>query len=283
MRFRLILENEEGLQMDMTDSSQGCMVSEIDGLYPPTSTLATASFAGANGSLLTSAYVEKRNLVISFHIRGPFLERSRQALYQVVQTGCYVKVYYQSPNRDVFSEGYVETCSVSHFTTEVQGQISILCPFPYWQDTECHTYTSEQIDSATHQIVMENQGAKVGIVAQVQSSFGEGSEFPDQYTPFLLQITNEYNNETFTLRYHTECNLSQCASIILNTKSGEKSIVKYDKDGDVEASLMPYVDLSSTWLSLPSGVTSTLLFTFNEGGADYVSVQIVHRNLWLGV
>ena len=135
MRFSLILENENGEQIDMTTTANQYMTSKIDGLYPPAGTISTSTYAGMNGSYLNNAFIEKRNIVISFEMRGVKLENRRHALYRVVRTGRYIKVLYKTSSIDVYAEGYVETCEIDHFTALTSGQISIICPDIYFYST----------------------------------------------------------------------------------------------------------------------------------------------------
>ncbi len=75
MRFILILENETGEQINMTTTANKYMTSEIDGLYPPAGTISTSTYAGMNGSYLNNAFIEKRNLVITFQMCGIGIEK----------------------------------------------------------------------------------------------------------------------------------------------------------------------------------------------------------------
>jgi len=106
MRFTLILENETGEQINMTTTANQYMTSEIDGLYPPVGTISTSTYAGMDGSYLNNAFIEKRNLVISFQMRGVNIENRRHALYRVVKPSRYIKIYYRTANIDVYTEGY---------------------------------------------------------------------------------------------------------------------------------------------------------------------------------
>lgn len=101
MRFTLILENETGEQINMTTTANQYMTSEIDVLYPPAGTISTSTYAGMDGSYLNNAFIEKRNLVISFQMRGVGIENRRHALYRVVKPSRYIKVYYSTANIDV--------------------------------------------------------------------------------------------------------------------------------------------------------------------------------------
>ena len=70
MFFTLILENANGDQVDMTATSNRYMTSRVEGLNPPPGTVSTSSYAGMDGSYLNNAFIEKRNVVISFEMRA---------------------------------------------------------------------------------------------------------------------------------------------------------------------------------------------------------------------
>ncbi|MEE5994482.1 MAG: phage tail domain-containing protein, partial [Oscillospiraceae bacterium] len=85
MFFSLILENENGDQIDMTATANNFMTSKIEGLNPPAGTVSTSSYAGMDGSYLNNAFIEKRNIVIHFEMRGVNIEQKRHLLYKVVK------------------------------------------------------------------------------------------------------------------------------------------------------------------------------------------------------
>ena len=103
MRFSLILENETGQQIDLSQTANRYMSSKIEGLNPPAGTISTSTYAGMNGSYLNNAFIEKRNLVIPFEMRGVGIEKRRHELYKVVKPSRYIKVYYHTANIDVYN------------------------------------------------------------------------------------------------------------------------------------------------------------------------------------
>lgn len=112
MFFKLIIENSVGDQINMTATANQYMVSKIEGLSPPAGTISTSGYAGMDGSYLNNAFIEKRNVVISFEMRGINIESKRHQLYKVVKPSRYIKIYYKTAGIDVFAEGYVESCEV---------------------------------------------------------------------------------------------------------------------------------------------------------------------------
>ena len=117
MYFTLTLENESGEQVNLSTTANQYMTSKIEGLNPPAGTISTSSYAGMNGSYLNNAFIEKRNVVISFAMRGIGIEKRRHQLYHVVKPSRYIKIWYKTVNIDVYAEGYVETCEVEHLSS----------------------------------------------------------------------------------------------------------------------------------------------------------------------
>ena len=101
MFFTLILENQSGEQLNLSTTANQYMTSKIEGLNPPAGTVSTSSYAGMNGSYLNNAFIEKRNVVISFAMRGIGIEKRRHQLYHVVTPSRYIKIWYKTANIDV--------------------------------------------------------------------------------------------------------------------------------------------------------------------------------------
>ena len=136
MQFTLILEDESGNQINLTTTANQYMTSEIDGLYPPAGTVSTSAYAGMNGSYLNNTFIEKRNLVISFAMRGIKIEQNRHALYKIVKPSRYVKVYYRTKNIDVYTEGYVESCASGFLVgVETARRLKGQAPIDFPQET----------------------------------------------------------------------------------------------------------------------------------------------------
>ena len=229
MFFTLILENLSGEQLNITTTANQYMTSKIDGLNPPAGTISTSTYAGMDGSFLNNAFIEKRNLVISFEMRGIGLEKRRHALYRVVKPSRYIKVFYKTAGIDVYTEGYVETCEISNFDTLTSGQISIICPNPYWYSTSAvYAYYSQVtgafhfpfpksdapfplgVYSTTDNIIIQNDGDETGFTIRLEA-------FDDALTPTIYNAdTGEY------LQIRGE--LLKGDIITITTKTGNKTV-----------------------------------------------------------
>ncbi len=290
MFFKLTLENENGDKVEMTSTANEYMTSEIDGLDPPPGTISTSSYAGMDGSYLNNAFIEKRNIVIQFEMRGIEIESRRHKLYKVVKPSRYIKVYYSTANIDVYAEGYVETCDVKNFDELTNGQISIICPDIYWYSTESiaayystitggFTFpypTDEEPQpfilgqyNTQNMMVIENDGDITGftLVIEAESTQEVAAVSPILYnadTDEYLQISGEILNGDI---------------ITVTTKTGNKTVT-LERAG-VKTNIINRLVSGSTWLTLREG-TNKFYLRANQGLKN-LKVRIEHTNAYLGV
>lgn len=285
MFFSLILENAAADQINMTTTANQYMTSQIEGLNPPPGTISTSGYAGMDDSYLNNAFIEKRNVVIHFEMRGVGVEARRHQLYKVVRPSRYVKVYYRTAGIDVFTEGYVETCEVSNFEQLVTGQISILCPDIYWYSTESVMAYYSQITGAftfpfptesnpepfvlgkyNTQNIMEiiNDGDETGFTLVIEAL--EDARSPTLYnadTDEYLQITGELQTGDI---------------ITATTKTGHKTVT-LDRSG-VKTNIINRLVSGSTWLTLREDKNR---FYLCGTGLQNLRVMLIHTNAYLVV
>jgi hypothetical protein len=284
MFFSLHLENQSGDRICMTDIANKYMTSNVTGLSPPTGTINTAVYAGMDGSYLNNAFIEKRNIVISFEMRGMNVEERRHQLYKVVKPSRYVKVYYRTAGIDVYAEGYVETCDVTNFGQLVSGQISIICPDIYWYSNNPVYAVYSQINGAFHfpfpesdkpfpigtygntqDIVIENSGEKTGFLIRIEA-------LDDAVTPTIYNAdTGEYLQITGELL--------KGDVITISTKTGHKTVT-LTRNG-VDSNIINRLVTGSTWLQLSEG-RNTFHITAGKNIKN-LKITIIHRNAYLGV
>ena len=274
MFFTLILENSSGDRIDMTTTANQYMTSKISGLHPPPGTVSTSSYAGMDGTYLNNAFIEKRNVVISFQMRGIDIEKRRHLLYRVVKPS----------GIDVYTEGYVETCEVSNFDALTSGQISIICPDPYWYSTSAVYAYYSQITGAFHfpfpesdapfplgvystsdNIIIQNDGDETGFTIQIEA-------FDDALTPTIYNAnTGEY------LQIKGE--LLKGDVITITTKTGNKTVT-LTRNG-IDINIINRLVPGSTWLSLQEGKN---VFTVRAiKGVKNLKITLMHRNAFMGV
>lgn len=285
MFYSLILENETGQQIDLSQTANRFLFSKIEGLNPPAGTISTSSYAGMDGSYLNNAFIEKRNVVIPFEMRGFDVEKRRHELYKIVKPSRYIKIYYSTKNISVYAEGIVETCEIENFETLTKGQISIICPDIYWYSTTSQMAYYSQITGGftfpfptennpqpftlgkyNTQNIMEivNDGDETGFTLEIEA-------IADASSPTLYNAdTDEYLQITGDL---------QAGDIItVTTKTGNKTVTL--NRGGVRSNIINRLVSGSTWLTLREGKNR---FYLRGTGLNNLKVRIVHTNAYLGV
>lgn len=285
MFYSLILENESGQQIDLSQTANRFLFSKIEGLNPPAETISTSSYAGMDGSYLNNAFIEKRNVVIPFEMRGFDVEKRRHELYKIVKPSRYIKIYYSTKNISVYAEGIVETCEIENFETLTKGQISIICPDIYWYSTTSQMAYYSQITGGftfpfptennpqpftlgkyNTQNIMEivNDGDETGFTLEIEA-------IADASSPTLYNAdTDEYLQITGDL---------QAGDIItVTTKTGNKTVTL--NRGGVRSNIINRLVSGSTWLTLREGKNR---FYLRGTGLNNLKVRIVHTNAYLGV
>ena len=272
MFYTLILENETGQQIDLSKTASRYMFSKIKGLDPPTGTVSTSNYAGMNGSYLNNAFIEKRNVVISFEMRGFDVELRRHELYRVVKPSRYIKIYYSTKNISVYAEGIVETCEVENFEKLTNGQVSILCPDIYWYSTETQIAEYSRVKGAFHFVCPDND---------------EPFSIGEYNTQDMMTINNSGDEVGFTLEISggpaknptISGDIQKGDVITITTKTGNKTVL-LEREG-VVTNIINRLVSGSTWLNLKAGENK--FYVRASDGLNNLKVCLIHRNVYLGV
>lgn len=283
MFYTLILENETGQQIDLSQTANRFLFSKIEGLNPPVGTISTSSYAGMDGSYLNNSFIEKRNVVISFEMRGFDVEKRRHELYKIVKPSRYIKIYYSTKNISVYAEGIVETCEIENFETLTKGQISIICPDIYWYSIETQIAEYSQILGAFHFIFPDddkpfplgkyntknimtvvNDGDEVGFTLEISGGPAINPTLYNAETDEYMQIQGE---------------ILEGDKITITTKTGNKTVT-LEREG-ATTNIINRLVSGSTWLTLRTGENKFYLRA--SSGISKLKVRLIHRNAYLGV
>lgn len=259
------------------------MFSKIKGLNPPTGTVSTSSYAGMNGSYLNNAFIEKRNVVIPFEMRGFDVELRRHELYRVVKPSRYIKIYYSTKNISVYAEGIVETCEMENFEKLTSGQISILCPDIYWYSTEtpdCGIFPCQRcfhfvcpdndepfpigIYNTQDMMTINNSGDEVGFTLEISGGPAKNPTIYNALTDEYMQIAGD---------------IQKGDVITITTKTGNKTVL-LEREG-VVTNIINRLVSGSTWLNLKAGENK--FYVRASDGLNNLKVCLIHRNAYLGV
>lgn len=111
----------------------------LSGLDRPDADVSRSALAGMDASRMYGSRVKERNIVMTLR---PWINPDvfRQELYDILPFNTDLRFYIATENRHVFIDGRIEKLGGGDFSRKVSDiQISILCPFPWFQSVELHT------------------------------------------------------------------------------------------------------------------------------------------------
>lgn len=228
--FKAKIENFNGDVLTLTGNEAVYQIVSIIGLNPPKAQINTTKIVGMDGAIFNSSKLGMRNVVLTVKINGD-VEANRLNLYSYFQTKSWCKFYYSNDSLDVFIEGYVESVECDLFSSREMAQISILCPFPYFQSIAENTASSSNVISGfvfPFSINMNDpipiseispQGA-IQVFNSSESESGTIIEINFRMNASSVELINTRSGETFELDYA----FLQNDKVIVNTQKGAKSV-----------------------------------------------------------
>lgn len=228
--FQAKLENSRGDIITLTGKEADYQILSITGLNPPSAQLNTSTVSGMDGAMFNSAKLNTRNIVILAKINGN-AEDNRQDLYRFCPTKEKVRFYFRNNNRDVYIDGYVDSVECDLFTNDERMQISIICPNPYFMDTEDTQVDGSSITALFTFPFSIDLGSPIPFSQYVlDSTIDLYNDSDDQIGTIIdmdvndsvsqIQIVNTGNGQVFTLSYAFE----DGDHITINTIKGQKSV-----------------------------------------------------------
>lgn len=270
--YTLVVENEKGQQLELTQSNQYDVV-QVTGLNPPVAAINTVNVAGFDGSRFNSSRIEQRNIVITLNIKFP-IEENRLRLYEYFKVKRYIKVYYKNEHRDVYVEGYVETFENDLFGMLQQPQISIICPDPFWKSVEPVTVDfSTKIALFEFPFSIPSEGIEFSRIQNIATTY---LNIGDVETGAIItfrstadQVLNpKFYNRTTSKFFGLDLQLDQGDVVVINTQRGHKSVT-LTKRGQVTTNAISHRTVGSSWITFEPG-ENEISYSADEGESDLV-------------
>lgn len=125
--------------VNLTGLLDGFGTTQISGLTRPKAEINRSALAGANASRISGAQITERNIVMDIVPQGDG-EEMRQALYDILPFDTMLRFYVETKQRCVYIDGYVEELEGDEPNgDEFSVQVSIICPFPWFQSVRPHS------------------------------------------------------------------------------------------------------------------------------------------------
>lgn len=128
----------ERLDLELTaPEKSGLFVQSITGIGAGTATVNVTNIASNDGGVFNSARAETRNITITLGMYDYWvgdsmwsIEKSRQKTYKYFPKKKPLRLYFETDERYVYIDGYVESNEIEIFSEKELATISIICPDP---------------------------------------------------------------------------------------------------------------------------------------------------------
>lgn len=283
--MEIYIENEYGVKIKASGNENRWQVTSLTGLNPPPAVISTSAIPNIDGSRFNTSRLDNRNIVLTMAINGD-VEGNLETLNRVISPKRYIKIYYNTGEKDLYAEGRVETFEYNKFEgSKIMVQASILCFDPYWHSQKKDEQTfKNHIGLFEFPFSMAAEGIAVSELVETTenriSNLGtvvSGLEFTIEVTspvvnPYVQNITTG-EKMTFTLT------LNRGDVLKVNTARKTKYIRLYS-NGETTNVLNKLAN-GSKWLTLAIGDNSIVYGS--ETGSENIVLSTSRENLFGGV
>lgn len=252
------IRNSRNNLLTLTGKESQWQIMSIDGLDQPIADIFTQNLVGVDGTSVSSAKLQPRNIVITLRINGD-VAANRRTLYSHFLTKESCSFSYSANSLSVYINGTVESVSCPLFTNSEIMQISILCPYPYFTNSSSVSAIIPSVGSATIQNTGDNAiGLNISITAE--------SPFDD------IAITMGSQTLTVTSEFVDGQQFTQHDIILISTKPGQKSVQLVRRGNTV--SIFSSVGSGSKFFSVPAVSSKAISYTVDGSSENNAKATV---------
>ena len=282
----------ESLTLELANPySSGFAVTGINGLGPNKATINDVEVTTNDGSVFNSAKVNPRNIVLNLEFMATDpdeVEALRQKTYKYFPLKKKLTFEIITDKRHVKIFGYTESNEPVIFSKNENTQISIICPYPFFQSVTERNRVMFYGEEPVFEFPFSNEGEEpvlemgyVHMVTEANVLYTGDSEVGIIIT--IHAIGSAKNVSIFNLdtgeSMKLKVDLVKGDDIIISTVKGDKYVHKL-QDG-VETNALNCIDRDADWFLLSKGDN---LFAYTaEEGLRNLDFQIQNYILYEGV
>ena len=272
MTVKNFLGEELTITLTEAEPSHGHILKKIDGLGAPTGVINISDLATDDGGSYNSARTEKRTIDMTLLLTfAPDIETSRQVLYRYFPIKKKVRLFFNTTNRNVYIDGYVEKCEPDIFSKEESVALSVVCDDPYFYETGGTNYTTfgsvnplfefefenESLDENLIELseykldrvrnIVYNGDIEAGIVIHIEAISGPVGNITiyNFITKELMKISSD------RIEHMTGSKISAGDELIISTVH-KNPYVELLRNGE-RTNMINAIDRKSDWFSLVKG------------------------------
>lgn len=280
----------------------GLLISKIDGITPGNVQVNSQDYAVLDGGVYNSSRMETRNITIEFYYGfNPQIESSRHLAYRYFPVKTQVRLDFLTDERNLSIWGYVESNDTDIFSEQEKGQVSIVCPDPYFYERDLVTYKLNSIypefefpfsnESLTESLIcFGDYGDKDTYLFQYNGDMEVGATIRIHFLkdPEVNELTiyDVTHNKKLDLNFSSiesssGIKIQPYGDLVFSSVRGEKDIY-YEYLGTKKSILGAFDVYKFPWMYLTPGEN---LFGFKASGSyiEEFDITIEHRGAYGGV
>lgn len=289
----IIVTNELGrsLAIDLRHPERtGLAITNITGLGPVKSTINVTELVTDDGGVFNSARMGTRNIVFTIkYLWVNTIEEARLRTYEYFPIKKRLTLTFFTDRKSVQIVGYVEANDPTIFDEAAYGQISVICPNPYFYsilDGGVQTTFFSNVESLFEFPFENNSLTESLIEMSSSSSIFERNIIYRGDAEVGLMMTIQINGNVKNIRIHNlttdkhmvletdklkaivgEEGLKSGDILTINTMKGEKSAILY-RDGKY-TSVLSMLSKNTDWIEFVTG-DNDFAYTADEGISNLV-------------
>ena len=225
-------------------------IRNITGLDPVKAAVNTSPFGSVDGAAYIGSSVPTRNIVLTIRPNPDWNDWTYESLRRLLYLYFMPKqlarlVFYSNDMPPVEIYGYVEDVSVTNFAKDVEIQVSIICPDPYFTAVNATVVLGEATGQTTPAIPVQYNGTvSTGLNLEVR-----------ELTHGAIAIGIVIDG----LNMWSFATLNAWTYFVLNSLPGKKYIQNVDMNSGVITNLLSSVGAGSVWPVLKPGVNQVIV------------------------
>lgn len=302
----------DSLELPLTwPNDAGLLILNIDGITPGNVQVNSQDFAVLDGGVYNSSRMETRNITIEFYygwagmvpaLENHDVETARHIAYRYFPVKTQVRLDFLTDERNLSIWGYVESNDTDIFSEQEKGQVSIVCPDPYFYE---HDVVSYEIGSSTKEfefpfsneslteplICFGDYGPKslyevnydgdIEVGATIRVYFLKGQTMP-QLTIYDVSHNKKLVLDFDEIKTKTAVRaIDQYSSIVFSSVRGEKDIY-YERFGQKKSIIGAFDVMNFPWMYLTPG-NNVFGYDVEQQYLDEFVISVEHRGAYGGV
>lgn len=281
----------------------GLLISNIDGITPGNVQINSQDYAMLDGGIYNSSRMQTRNIVIEMYYGfSPHIESARHRAYQYFPVKSQIRLDFMTDERNLSIWGYVESNETEIFSEQEKGQISIVCPDPYFYEKDTQIYelgdstkefefpfSNESLtdplicfgDFGVRNAYVVNYQGDIDVGIEIRIRFLKAQTIP-KITLFDVSHNQQFDVDFDAIKEKTSVSvIDRYSEIVISSIRGQKDIYwqRYGK----RVSVIAAFDIQNfPWFYLTPG-TNLFGFDAEEIYLDEFSITIEYRGAYGGV